>query len=330
MKQTTTLPCLVLLFCAALTWSGLAIAENPARRALQEKEALARVGQELIGADEYLSEIERLRTKAPSLVVDRASRRQVLDDMVRRRMLLLRAIDAGYSEHPHVMEVWEKMVIKTFMRESLDTRLEEIEVEESEVEAWYAEQAARYVIPARSRAAIVFYELVAHASSERKAEVREKADAARAEATSLDSSIRHFGEIARRDSDHRASRYQGGVTGWLTHLPQVTSALPNEVVEAVFALEAPGQIAPLVETDEGFYLVRLVEREASRAQPLEQVAAGIRHQLLREKRIVLRQSFEAELQSQVGVEIDEQLFATVDQSVEPPTPPALPSINQTQ
>ena len=299
--------------------------ENPARRALQEKETLARIGDQPITIDAYLEELENRRAKAPARVLDVEGQRQVLEDMVRRRMLLAGASALGYADHPDVVEVWQQMMIKTYLRENLEQRLEKLEVSDAEVEAHYLEHAERYAVPARSQPAIVFYEIPRNAAPDQRSAARERAQSALGEAASLDPSILHFGEIARRDSSHRSSRYQGGVVGWLAHLPEVSSSLPRPVVDAVLRLEKAGDLGPLVEIPEGFYLIRLVDREPKRLQPLEQVAAGIRHGLLRTKRTAERGSFEEELRRQLEVHIDEGLFQSLDLPDDAGGPPAVPS-----
>ncbi len=145
-----------------------------------------------------------------------------------------------------------------------------------------------------------------------------KAEQVLAEAGELDPEIRHFGPLARKYSDDRASRYQGGVIGWLVRHPGRESKWEREVTDAVFALREPGEIAPLIRTDKGYYLVRLVDREGSETRPLEQLAPNVRHRLLREKQARLRAELLTEVLSQVAVEVDEALLATMA----PPTPAA--------
>jgi parvulin-like peptidyl-prolyl isomerase len=55
------------------------------------------------------------------------------------------------------------------------------------------------------------------------------------------------------------------------------------LVQALSALKAPGELAPLVETPRGFYIAKLVEKRAAARKPLAEVREIIRYQIAREK-----------------------------------------------
>ena len=101
--------------------------------------------------------------------------------------------------------------------------------------------------------------------------------------------------MARKYSEDRASRYVGGTIGWLVKHPNRQYKWDTSVVEAVFSLTEPGQMAPVTETENGYYLIRLVERETAAPRPFEQVKNGIRHQLMRSRGQQINQAFEADV-----------------------------------
>lgn len=311
-----------------LFWPAVLTADaDPARQALLEKKTLARVGDQRVTTDDFRAELARRTARSGWEPESFDALQQQLTDMVRRQALLTRARQAGYAERQDLVELFEQMLIKAYLRDTLETRLAGLVVADAEVAAHYAEHAESYEAPARSQAAIVFYEVPSQATVEHRAAVEKQARLALAEAAALDPAIRHFGEIARRDSNHRASRFQGGVFGWLPHGPAgAPSSWPPQVAETVLGLSSPGDLGPLVVAPEGFYLVRLVAREASRRQPLEQVAAGIRHFLLREKRAAAEQAFEAEMNAELGVELDFELLRSLEIPTENKTPPPMPTL----
>lgn len=300
---------------------------NPARRAARETEALARIGEQILTVDEFLAELGRRSPGDPALGTS-GGRRALLDEMVRHRALVLRATAAGYAEHPEVVAAWERLLVSVYQRETWNRRLEELSVSDEEVAAFYAAHADDYAVPARFQAAIIFYEIPAHATPEHRAEVEAKAQHTLEEAATLDPSVLHFGYLARRDSEHRASRYQGGVIGWLSTALAATRRWEPELLEAIFALREPGELAPPVSTPDGIYLVRLVAREERRIRPLEHLSSGIRHRLLQDERAALRRAFDAELVAELEISIDTEKL----QAIEPPEvlpqlmPPALPDI----
>ncbi len=243
-------------------------------------------------------------------------RRELLDVLVRQRSLQAAARAAGYDRDPEVVAVAERMMVARLRQDRLDPRLARVEVTDQEVAAYYQAHQAEYAQPERVRAAMVFIAVPANASAEKRAELEQRAETALAEARALPAGTSHFGPVARAYSDDRASRYQGGVMGWLVKRPGHTYRWEPEVVEAVFALAQPGDIGPLVKTEKGIYLVRLVDREGATARPLELLADGIRNRLLRERREQLEQAFLAEVTAATPVAVNSALLATVA----PPAP----------
>lgn len=300
---------------------------NPARQAARDVETLARVGDQVITVDAFRAELDRLAFRDPSLGTDEG-RRTLLEGMVRHRALVQSALDAGFAEHPDVVAAWERLLVSAYQRETWQRRLDEISVSDAEVADHYAAHAADYAIPARYQAAIIFYEIPAGATAEYRAKVEAQARHTLREAATLDSTVPHFGPLALRDSEHRASRYQGGVIGWLSPSPAGRSRWEPELLEAIFALREPGELSPPVTTPKGLYLVRLVAREDSRIQPLEQLSSGIRHRLLQDKQAALRRIFDAELVAELDISIDNEKLQAIEPSEVSPQlmPPALPGI----
>lgn len=301
--------------------------ENPARRAAREGDTLARIGDQVITVDQLRAEIEELAPRDPALQTPEG-RRSLLEDMIRHRALVTRALAAGYAEHPELVAAWERLLVSFYQRETWNRRLEEITVTDAEIEAHYATHRDDYALPARYRAAIVFYEIPPGTPPETRAEIEARAHRALEEAAALDPSVLHFGPLARRDSAHRASRYQGGVIGWLSPALAGRSRWEPELLDAVFALGEPGELAPPVRTEQGLYLVRLVALEPSRIQPLGRVRDGIRQRLLQDQRAELRRTFDRELAAELDISIDHEKL----RAIEPPTggpelsPPAVPEI----
>ena len=144
----------------------------------------------------------------------------------------------------------------------------------------------------------------------------------------LDPNTRSFGSIAVKYSDHQPTRYRGGDTGWLQKYRR-DLRWPKEVMEAIFALQEPMEMSPVIATPEGYYLVKLLETKESRLRPLSVVKNRIRHQLLQEKKVEAERKFYEELKSRVQIKVNHARL----KAIEPPTggsgrkpksPPTLP------
>ena len=273
---------------------------NLARQATRELQVLARVGEELITVDDFQVELARRAEGAPTTA---EGRRKLLNEMVRRRALVVEARRAGYGRHPEVIEVAERMMVTRYTRDRIESRTEGVEISDQEALDFYHRHAGDYTRPDRSKGAVVFLAVSVGAPEAERERQRVRAAQILAEAQKLDPAIRDFGDLARRHSDHRAGRYRGGSIGWLT-VGRTDSRWPAAVRDALFALEQPGDLAPPVETDEGFYLVRLVERQSGGMLPFEQVADGIHRRMLRERKERERSEFYSELYAELRVRID--------------------------
>jgi hypothetical protein len=100
------------------------------------------------------------------------------------------------------------------------------------------------------------------------------------------------------------------------------------VRDALLALE--GDVAPLVETERGFYIVKLLERRDARQQPLAQVQKVIRREVSRESARQAEREFYDRMKQGVNIRINQELLESITLPVQPATPPRLPGLRQTR
>jgi parvulin-like peptidyl-prolyl isomerase len=87
-----------------------------------------------------------------------------------------------------------------------------------------------------------------------------------------------FAEVAQARSDGFTAKDKGGEQPWTTK-----GALAIKVLdEALFSLQV-GQMSPILETDDAFYIVRVLERKEAGRKPFTEVQAKIREDLKRER-----------------------------------------------
>jgi len=285
---------------------------------------VARVGEQTITVDDLERELAAQREGGAVSVVAPARRRAVLDDLIRREVLAQNARAAGYAEHPEVVATVERALVAQFRDEQMEARLVAVAVSDPEIEAYYRAHRADYTTPERVRAALIWISVPPRATDAKRRELREKAEAASAEAASGED----FGALAVRYSHDQASRYRGGDTGWLVRGPE--ERWDPQVMDAVFALRDPGDVSPLVTTPLGFAVAKLIERRPQETRPLEAGRRHIYERLLKQKRRDAYEAFLAEMERNVEVEVDEQLLGSLPAPAplaggpSLPQPPALP------
>jgi len=314
---------IVIGWLAAGWWPGTDAAPEP-------DDWLARVGDQYLTVDQFENEMRR-RGGRSGQYHDPEMRRALLDQLLLNRALVQQAQDRGIQHQPEVRRSLDQILTSRVIQTELRPRQQQIEIDESEIETFYSDHAGEYTIPSRRRVAMLFFELGEGASAETREQVIERAERVRAEALELDAQPRDFGTLAREHSDHQASRYRGGVLGWIGDGDPARYSYPEVVIETARSLTEPGDVSEIVSDENGLYLVRLVDHEPRRARSLDELADGIRQRLLRERHIEVEQAFQEEMLAMADIEIRDDALERVTPPGPQPrpreekTPPAMPA-----
>jgi len=311
----------VLGFVAGQRWT---VEETPA----PPDEWLARVGGEYIIRDEFIDEMERRGGLRPGQYQDTGQRRSLLNEMIVRKSLVAAAREEGFDERPEVARALDSILINRYQQSELQPLRESVEVEPEEIEAYFNARSDEYAVPARKRIAMIQIAVSPDAADEARSRARTRAEQAANAIEELDEATLHFGAVAREFSDDQASRYRGGVVGWISEEP-VRPRFDPVVADAATRLEQPGDTTGILEGEDGFYIVRLVQWEPRQERSLEQLAPGIRQVIRREKVSELQRSFLDERLSRANPEINEEMLAEIEPlseaEVPEPAPPAGPT-----
>jgi peptidyl-prolyl cis-trans isomerase SurA len=241
------------------------------------------VEQRLI-LDAYERQPMKLPEWAPDQRVDQIIHEKFDGD---RSALLQQLAAEGLTFDEWRKEVENYLVTGVMRREHVE---QYVHVAPSAVEAQYAADVDRYTIPAKAKLRMILVEK--DAASEDHRERRERAEAALAR---LQAGA-DFVDVAREVSaDSRAA--EGGDWGWVE-----LSMLRLEVAHAVRDLEA-GETTPLIETQDGFYIVKCEGRQQQRARPFEEVRSSIERDLERAESERLYEAWISRLKSQASVRI---------------------------
>lgn len=275
-------------------------------RSLADDE-LARVGPTVISVETFLAERTRTGGSEPDDVL--------LERLIQRELLYAEARRVAFDESPALQIAWKNLVTQRF-QESLETQAARLpEATPAELEAEYARSSERYSLPAQTRAALIQLPAGRH---------RVQAEEFRSEALRTAEATPDFGPLAAR-SIHSSSRRQGGDLGWLTRA-QASVSLPQDVVTALFALNQPGEVSPVISNAEGVFLLKLIETRPARVKPFEAVRDQVAYELLRHRRAVAQQRLYAGLRAHHPVQTDPQRLAALSLASPPvaASPPRLP------
>lgn len=290
---------------------------------------VARIGGEYVSTEQFVDEMRRRGGDRPGQFHDLEQKRALLDELIYRAALMHAAEKVGLMQAPDVQRAISQIVSNRYLQDTLRQAQKEITVSDAEVEAFYAKNASEYRVPARKRAAMVKISVPSNADEAAWKAAEQRANEALAKAKKLKLSAPHFGDVAREYSDDPASRYRGGVIGWIAELRQDRYAWDKVVIEAVNSLDAAGAFAGPLRGSDGVYLVRLVENQPRKERDLKELAAGIKQRLLQERVAASEKEFRSRLLREVKVQVDEAALAAIKPlgppaSSEPQQPPAMP------
>lgn len=301
-KTRIALMILALLVFGAAGWFAY---DYWQQRQQPDPDLIATVGNREIRVKQFKEEAARRGGLRP----EGLDRRKLLEELIDYEAMLVKAFEAGLDKDPEVIRAYHNLLVGKLRTRQLEPRIENVAISDEEIKAQYETHIDRYTRPARSRIAILYFETHPTMSPEKRESIRARLAEAREKAQSLSQDERGFGALAIRYSEDQASRYKGGDIGWLAQ--GRAYRWPDPVVSAGFSLETIGDVSDVIETDNGLYLVKLLDRRDAVATPLEKAKTRIRHKMLLEKRKQTEAAFIAEQRAATEITIYPDVLASI-------------------
>jgi peptidyl-prolyl cis-trans isomerase C len=267
---------------------------------------VVRIGNTSLTASALQAEMARRGLTGPGVTLKH--KQALVDELVRSESIAARAREAGYESRPDVQAALKQIIVDAYVREHLEPRLAAVTVADADVSKYYADHRADFTDGERRHTAFVKVAVPKHATAEARAAFRGRATEAAGEMAKTGQGP--LGAVAVKYSDDQASRYAGGDMGWLSQGGR-GYRWPAPVVEAAFALKAVGAVSAVVEAEDGFYVVKLLELVPSSVRSLEAVKAGVRQILLQERRAEIERALLQELRAPVKVTVDAEALAAL-------------------
>ncbi len=267
----------------------------------QAAELLVKVGDREITVGEFA---ERLADQSPYLRARYNTperRREFLDNLVRFELLAQEAERRGLHELPEVQRTRKQVMIQQMMRERFEDRIQLSDVTDEEIRAYYEAHRDEFNKPEQVRASHIL--------------IKSRATAQRVlrQVLAAPDDMRLFRELSERYNEDPETR-RGSRRGDLRFFGRDGSRsgntgeedegrVPAAVAEAAFGIERIGGVYPeLVETPQGFHIVKLTGRRAALRRTLEEARRPIQHRLWRQKREQAVEEFVAQLRREANVQ----------------------------
>lgn len=290
--------------------------------AAQVQTSLAVVAGQPVTEQDLLQEIEWRRANHQEV----PAAPELLKEMVNRLALAEKARQSGVADDPETKRRILGLLIARLREKDLDAQLDKLTVSEEELAKAYEARREEFARKDLDRFAILFQAADAKMSEARRAESRQRLEQGLAQSDANPSpggrgpAAFGFGAAAAEFSEDQASRYRGGDIGWIQSDVK-DSRWPASVLEAGRALEK-GKRSTVIETPEGYYVIMKTDSRPGGARPLEELAEGLRQQLLRDRKHALEERFVEDALKLSNAEIHADAVANVKLPALPPAKPA--------
>jgi peptidyl-prolyl cis-trans isomerase C len=271
-SHESSYPVFVMKLLGGLLWTALlGLASCGDSSSTLPEDVLARSGGEVLTVAAFADAMSRRGVRTEG------AREALLEEMLLDLRILHAARLAGLEKDPEIVAAHRALLISTYRQQQGLLTPSSAEVSEEEMQQYFNDHPQEFQIPSRIRVAMIFVAVPEMGGPRSRKKARERITQVREEAQKIVHSTEspHFGHLAANYSDHQSSRYQGGDLGFVS---PVDERLPNSVFEATISLE-PNSLSEIIETDEGFYLTRLIEKTIASTLPYQQAAPTIRTKL---------------------------------------------------
>jgi peptidyl-prolyl cis-trans isomerase C len=182
------------------------------------------------------------------------------------------------------------MLVAKLLRDEIDAKTA---VTPEQVTDFYTKNPDQFKQPERVRASHILISAAKDADVATKAQARAKAEAVLKDVKAG----KDFAALAKQHSQDPGSAVQGGDLGFFTQGQMV-----GPFNDAAFSL-APGATSDLVETDFGFHIIRVVDKQTGRTVPLDEVKTKVEEYLRNQNRRLQTDAFVGGLKAKGKIEL---------------------------
>jgi parvulin-like peptidyl-prolyl isomerase len=286
-------------------------------------EEIARVGDASINRDAFQA-LLNMRAHGPSnRFATLSAKEALLDELIRREAVFARAKAAGFDQRPDMKESIKRLIAAKFQDEQMrQWGTDKPSVSEQEIQQYYQQHTEKYATAATVRGAILLLKISPLAEAGKREQLMAKAQSLLAQARAA--APPDFARLVEANSEDQATRYRAGDIGWVSRETRAWELEPA-VIEALFALQKPGDFAPLVPTKKGVYIVKLLDAHPAGMRPLAEVKEAIAYTLGKQKQEQREQEFFAAMKAGLDIRINRPLLETIRPAPAPDqTPPTAP------
>lgn len=257
------------------------------RKREDKPQVLVRIENRTITLEDFHREIESLPEFFKPLLVEPKAKREFLEKLIDREIMLLEAEKAGIEKREDVTRKIEEcrrgVILEAFMSQILAGK---DEVTDEEAKKYYEEHKDEFQLGERIKVRHIVVKTLEEAQEIKKRLERGE----------------DFAELARKYSISPAAKW-GGDLGYIQR-----GQVGKEFEKAAFSLKKPGDISDIVKTTFGYHIIKLEDRKPPQQLSFEEVKDKIKNRLKEEKRNKILEEYLEKARKSYKIEVNEKLL----------------------
>ena len=239
---------------------------------------LVTVGEETITQADLDSRTEMLPPQIRSRFETQAGRKQLLDQVVLVSLLSQEARRLGIDKQDEVAkkikEMTDNIIVQELTRQQIAS---DVSISDEEIAAYYKANKEEFARAEQINASVIMFAAPAGTSPEAKGKKQSLAG----ETLKRLKKGADFADVAREVSEDQRTQRRGGITGFFAE-GRRARMYGKKFEEVAFALKQ-GEMSDVFETEFGFFIVRLDDRQPRSEQSLSEARNTIERKLQQTK-----------------------------------------------
>lgn len=231
---------------------------------------------------------------------------------VERLKALEEARAIGLDQDIELRHQYENLLIGRLKKQQLQERLAALEISDQDIEVYYDSNIDSFTKEGQVRVALLYLSASDKLRQEQRLAIKERLEVVPTLIDQIPMEARGFGAYAMEYSEEATSRFKGGDIGWMQS-GALTYRWPDSVVQAAFALQTVGDLSPVIEAEDGFYLLMKLDSRDTQVRPLDaSLRASIHRKLFNQERTSLTKSIQAEWGMDTPVQLNEAALSQLN------------------
>ena len=230
------------------------LTKQPANKS-NYRRTIASVNKKRITFGTFQKEYKKITNET----INPPNRNQFLDDLIQFEIGVQEAEKKNISAKFNVQKEINKLLYRWLIERTLGQKIQKIKVSEAEMKAYYSKNP-------EIRTSHIFVELNPGATQKQKAATKKRAAQIHA---AVKKSKRPFEELVKLYTDDSLTRETGGDLGWQSSSIMIPSYYNAAIRQPI------GKIAPLVETQYGFHILKLTGKNSYKNARKEYIRLAI-------------------------------------------------------